>query len=80
MDNLINKLGKAKIDQTSINASIDIKKINNFFLLNKDKIENFLKKNEDNEVKNLWNIFFKENYFNFPINKTQEIYIINSYI
>jgi radical SAM protein with 4Fe4S-binding SPASM domain len=78
MENLINKLGKAKIDQTSINASIDIKKINNLFLLNKDKIENFLKKNEDNEVKNLWNIFFKENYFNFPINKTQEIYIINN--
>lgn len=78
MENLINKLGKAKIDQTSINASIDIKKINNFFLLNKDKIENFLKKNKDNEVKNLWNIFFKENYFNFPINKTQEIYIINN--
>jgi len=79
MKNLIHKLGKAKIDQTSINASVDIQKINNLFLFNKEKIEFFLKKNKKEEIKILWKIFFKKGYFNFPINKSIEIYIINNF-
>lgn len=75
MEHTTNKIGRYTVDQESINVKIDFSGVVDIFLKNEKLINKLLKKNQKKEIHNLWKYFFKNKIFNFPINKSQEIFI-----
>ncbi len=73
------KIGSNNAAEDSIETTLDIEKINNFFYKNLPFIQNYLDNNKDDQYANeLFENFKKTKKFLFPINKHIEIFILKN--
>ena len=82
MTDVIDKslLGKLFTSQSTIDDEIDLKKISKIFSDNIDFIDQILQKKNDEYANKLFDNFKKDGFFNFPINKHIELFILKNSI